>query len=125
MQKSVKLSARKNTRSTAISRRASKIRSGRSYWVEGKLIPARRKGGFPLAQPTLRPAACSVDLEQAGAALAAADAHGHHAPLGLAAVAFLQDVAGEPRAGHAAGMADPNRAAIDVVLCGGDAEPGA
>ncbi len=35
----------------------------------------------------------SIDLEQSGAALAAADAHGDDAPFGLAAVAFLQDVA--------------------------------
>src|SRR5215472_13401787 len=64
----------------------------------------------------------SINLEQARAALAAADAHGHDAPLGLAAVAFLQDVAGEPRAGHAEGMADRDRAAVDVVLLGIDAE---
>src|SRR5262249_56521379 len=64
----------------------------------------------------------SVDLVQARAALATADAHGDDAPLGLAAMAFLQDVAGEPRTGHAEGMADRDRAAIDVVLGGIDAE---
>src|SRR6202012_2229670 len=60
---------------------------------------------------------------QAGATLAAADAHGHHAPLGLAAMAFLQDMASEARAGHAEGMADRDRAAVDVVLLRIDAEP--
>src|SRR5579871_163799 len=64
----------------------------------------------------------SVDLEQSRAALAAADAHGDDAPLGLAAMTFLQDVAGEPRARHAEGMADRDRAAVDVVLGGIDAE---
>src|SRR6478672_5291310 len=64
----------------------------------------------------------AVDLEQAGAALAAADAHGHDAPLGLAARTFLEDVASETRAGHAEGMADRDRAAVDVVLGGIDAE---
>src|SRR5436190_2255367 len=44
------------------------------------------------------------------------------APLGLAPAAFLQDVAGETRAGHAEGMADRDRAAVDVVLLGVDAE---
>src|SRR5437899_11560027 len=63
-----------------------------------------------------------IDLEQAGATLAAADAHGHDAPLGLAPAAFLQDVAGETRAGHAKGMADRDRAAVDIVLLGIDAE---
>src|SRR6185437_11068603 len=56
-------------------------------------------------------------FEQAGAALAAADAHRDdrvfHVP---APAAFLEDVAGEARAGHAEGMADGDRAAIDVVL---------
>src|SRR5690349_18651251 len=63
-----------------------------------------------------------VDLEQAGAALAAADAHGHHAPLGAAALAFLQDVAGAAGAGHAEGVADGDGAAVDVVLLRVDAE---
>src|SRR6185437_13125208 len=67
--------------------------------------------------------AVSIDLEQTGAALATADAHGHHAPLGLAPAALLQDVAGEPRAGHAERMTDRDRAAIDVVLGRIDAEP--
>src|SRR6185369_12928931 len=64
----------------------------------------------------------AVDLEQARAALAAADAHRDDAPLGLAPAAFLQDVAGETRAGHAEGMADRDRAAVDVVLLRIDAQ---
>src|SRR2546430_4532893 len=63
-----------------------------------------------------------IDFKQAGAALAAADAHCHHAPLGLAPAALLQDVAGQPRAGHSKRMADGDRAAVDVVLVGVDAE---
>src|SRR5689334_24078628 len=63
-----------------------------------------------------------IDLEQARAALAAADAHRDDAPLGLAPAAFLQDVTGEARAGHAEGMADRDRAAIDVVFLRIDAE---
>src|SRR5882757_1972916 len=73
-------------------------------------------------RPTGRAEISAVDLEQARAALAAADAHGHDAPFGLAATAFLQQVAGEAGAGHAEGMADRDRAAIDVVLLGIDAE---
>src|ERR1700693_2512874 len=64
----------------------------------------------------------AIDFEQAGAALAAADAHRHHAPFRLAPTSLLQDVAGQPRACHAERMADGDRAAIDVVLVGIDAE---
>src|SRR5450756_2215582 len=72
--------------------------------------------------PALPEDALAIDFEQAGAALAAADAHGDHAPLRLAPAAFLQEVARAPRAGHAEGVADRDRAAIDVVLLGIDAE---
>src|SRR5688500_269177 len=41
-----------------------------------------------------------VDLEEAGGALATADAHGDDAPLRLATDALLEDVAGAARAGH-------------------------
>src|SRR6059036_1806096 len=68
------------------------------------------------------PGALAVDFKQACAALATADAHSNDAPLGLAPTTLLQDVAGEPRAGHAEGMTDRDRAAIDVVLLGIDAE---
>src|SRR5580692_11896435 len=55
-------------------------------------------------------------LEQTGRAHAAADAHGHHGIFGLAAAALDQGVTGETRAGHAVGVADRDRAAIDVDL---------
>src|SRR5580693_1511403 len=63
-----------------------------------------------------------INLEQPRSALATADAHGHNAPLGLATVALLQDMAGEPCAGHAKRMADSDRAAVDVVFLGIDTE---
>src|SRR6266481_3632932 len=69
-----------------------------------------------------RNAGSAVDFEQACAALAATDTHGDDAPLGLATTSLLQDVAGEPRAGHAEGMTDRDRAAVDIVLLGIDAE---
>src|SRR5215813_3001154 len=62
------------------------------------------------------------DFKQARSAHAATDAHGHHAVFRLAPPALDQDVAGEPRAGHAVGMADRDRAAIDVELVRIDAE---
>src|SRR5262245_29141709 len=62
------------------------------------------------------------DLEQAGSAHAAADAHGDDHVLGPAPAAFDQDVAGAARAGHAEGMADRDRAAVDVELLVGNAE---
>ena len=65
---------------------------------------------------------CLEDLEEARRALAAADAHRHDAPLGLAALAFEQEVADAARARHAEGVADRDRAAVDVVLLGVDAE---
>src|SRR4051794_31235672 len=61
-------------------------------------------------------------LEQTRGAHAAADAHGHHRVFGLAAAALDQGVAGEPRARHAVGMADRDRAAVDVDLVRIDAE---
>src|SRR2546423_448287 len=64
----------------------------------------------------------AVDLEETGGSLAAADAHRHDAPLGAAALTLLQDVTGAARARHAERVADRNRAAVDVVLLGVDAE---
>src|SRR6267378_232274 len=64
----------------------------------------------------------AVDLKQAGAALATADAHCHDAPLCLAPTALLQDVARKPRAGHPKGVADSDRAAVDIVLVRIDAK---
>ena len=56
------------------------------------------------------------NLEQPRRAHAAADAHGHDRELGFAAAALDQRVTGETRAGHAVGMADRNRAAVDIDL---------
>src|SRR6185312_3613193 len=63
------------------------------------------------------------ELDQPGSAHAAADAHRHHAVFGLAPLTFEQDVAGHARARHAIGMADGDRAAIDVHAIVRDAEP--
>src|SRR4051794_35774469 len=62
------------------------------------------------------------NLEQTGRTHAAADAHGDDRVPGLAATALDQRVTGEPRARHPIGMADRNRAAIDVKLLRVDAE---
>src|SRR5262249_12095230 len=61
-------------------------------------------------------------LEQPRRAHAAADAHGDDDVLRLAAAAFDQGVAGAACAGHAVGVADRDRAAVDVQLVVGDAE---
>src|ERR1700732_1922380 len=87
-------------------------RSPRCWCGWSRLVPAQVRTGPGSA----------VDFKQTGATLAAADAHGHHAPLGLAPAAFLQDVAGQPCAGHPERMADGDRAAVDVVLLRIDAE---
>src|SRR5882672_6183190 len=62
------------------------------------------------------------DFEQTRRAHAATDAHGHHAVFRLAPPALDQEVAGQPRTGHAIGMADCDRAAVDIELVGIDAE---
>src|ERR1700704_1623294 len=62
------------------------------------------------------------DFEQTRRAHAATNAHGHPAVFRLAPPALDQEVAGQPRAGHAIGMADRDRAAIDVELVGFDAK---
>src|SRR3954470_7220790 len=64
----------------------------------------------------------SEDLEQAGGAHAAADAHRDDAVLGAAPLALEQDVAGHPGAGHPIRVADRDRAARDIQLVVGDAE---
>jgi len=78
--------------------------------------------GFPpRAIQTWRSSA--VDLEQAGAALAAADAHGHHAPFRLAALALLEQMAVRRAAPvMPKGWPIAIEAAVDVVLVGIDAE---
>src|SRR6266702_501368 len=62
------------------------------------------------------------DFKQAGCAHAAADTHGHDAVLRLAPPPLDQEVAGQPRPGHAVGMADRDRATVDVELVRIDAE---
>ena len=48
--------------------------------------------------------------------MAAADAHRHNAPLGVTSLAFEQEMADAACACHAEGVADRDRAAVDVVL---------
>src|SRR6516165_5391276 len=62
------------------------------------------------------------DLEQAGRAHAAADAHGDDAVLCLTAPPFDQNVAGKPCSGHAVGTPQRDGAAVDVELFWVDAE---
>src|SRR5258705_13682436 len=62
------------------------------------------------------------DFEQTRRARAATDAHGHDSVFCLATPALDQEVAGQPRACHTVGMADRDRAAIDVQLVPIDAE---
>src|SRR5258705_10339260 len=64
------------------------------------------------------PACCSsVDnFEKSCGAHAAAHAHGDDGVLGLAPATLDQGVAGQPCSGHAVGMANRDRAAIDVEL---------
>src|SRR5260370_2664904 len=62
------------------------------------------------------------DLEQSRSAHAAADTHGHHAISGLATASLDQKMSGEARSGHAIGVADRDRAAIDVELFWIDAQ---
>src|SRR6266704_823400 len=70
------------------------------------------------------PARCSSvdDFDKAGGAHAAANTHGYNSILGLAPAPLDQGVAGQPRPGHAVGMADRDRAAVDVELFRVDAE---
>src|SRR5438552_11953938 len=56
------------------------------------------------------------DFKQTRRAHAAADAHCHHAVFRFAPPALDQEVAREPCPGHAVGMTDGDRTAIDVEL---------
>src|SRR3990167_3207427 len=58
----------------------------------------------------------SEDLEHPGGAHATADAHRHAHPLGAAALAFDQRVAGQALARHAVGVAHGDGAAVHVEL---------
>src|SRR5712691_1859758 len=62
-------------------------------------------------------------LEQARGAHAAADAHGADDELRAAALAFDERVADHPGAAHAIGMADRDRAAVDIEPVHRDTEP--
>src|SRR5262245_56052672 len=58
----------------------------------------------------------SAQLEQPGRPLAAADAHRHDAVPDLAPLHLVGQRADQARAGHAVGVAERNRAAVDVQL---------
>src|SRR5690606_18582843 len=73
-----------------------------------------RRAGWPLP---------SEDLEQSRGALAAADAHGHDHVLHATAPALDQRMPHQPRAADAVGVADRDRAAVDVEPVVRDAEP--
>src|SRR5581483_954353 len=62
------------------------------------------------------------DFEKARSAHAAADAHGDDSVFCLAATSLDQRVADQPRSGHAVGMADRDRSAVDVQFFRVDAE---
>src|SRR6266446_6591245 len=62
----------------------------------------------------------SVHLEQSRRPHAAADAHGDDGAPGAAAPSFDQDMAGHTRSAHAKGMADRDRAAVDIETFLGD-----
>src|SRR5438093_3346663 len=59
----------------------------------------------------------SVDnFEQASSTHATANTHRNNSILGLTPAALDQGMAGHPRSGHAVGMTDCDRSAIDVKL---------
>src|SRR5437899_346973 len=94
----------------------------RSIWGarSHRQVPEMKRGAADPAAPLRTKAFARFrsmhDLEQAGRAHAAADAHGDDDVLGLAPAALDQGVAGAARAGHAERMADRDRAAVDVQL---------
>src|SRR5579862_9552488 len=88
---------------------------------KARFIAETLSAATPLRPPG-SPVALLHDLEEARGAHAAADAHGHDDVLGLAPAALDEDMAGAARAGHAEGMADRDRAAVDVQLVVGNAE---
>mmetsp|Transcript_21061 Transcript_21061/g.81578 ORF Transcript_21061/g.81578 Transcript_21061/m.81578 type:complete len:451 (-) Transcript_21061:3205-4557(-) len=69
-----------------------------------------------------RPSGSLEHFEHAGRAHAAADAHRHADTLGTAALAFDEGVAGQALARHTVGVADRDRAAVDVELVHRDAQ---
>src|SRR5690606_5678228 len=72
--------------------------------------------------PELSRAGRSENLEQPRGAHAATDAHRHDDVLGAAPLAFHQHMPRQASTRHAEGMADRDRAAVDVVDVGIDAE---
>src|SRR5262249_22212933 len=86
--------------------------------------PSRRlaASGEAARRPTTRASVLAVRLEEPRGALAAADAHRHHAVARLAPEQLVGDGANHARARHAERMADRDRAAVDVELRGIDAQ---
>ena len=86
----------------------------------GSFLRTRDSGsGISKSEPAERDL---VQLEDAGGAHAAADAHGDHAVAGVAALHFAQQRRGELGAGAAQRMAERNGAAVDVHLLGIETE---
>src|SRR5262249_50154047 len=74
--------------------------------LPGQRVPSLRSGDKKKSRP----------LKQSRGALAAADAHGYHAVAGFAASHLVGHGSHHARAGHAKGMSDGNRSAVDVQL---------
>src|SRR5258706_4227841 len=86
--------------------------------------PSRRLADHPSRRDgrAIRTRYLAVRLEETRRALAAADAHRHHAVARLAAQQLVGEGADHARARHAEGVADRDRAAVHVELRGIDAE---
>src|SRR5579872_646887 len=112
------------TRRRTVDAALGRLRTGADRPVCARLsrLRYRRYGGG--AVPPLRSAGAGLgNLEQAGGTHAAADAHRADDELGAAPLSFDQRVPDHPRPRHAIGMANRDRAAIDVQLVVRDAEP--
>src|SRR5258707_5236724 len=86
-------------------------------------VPLFSECGFYTAADRRNPPEASNHLEKTRGAHAPSDAHGDDDVLRAAALALYQCVAGEPRSGHAVGVAEGDRAAVDVQALVRDAEP--
>src|SRR4051812_33488815 len=107
---------------TSSPRRRGPIRRVVSLWhCGGRLLFSTNARGYGSRPSPGRPWLLQ-HLEQTRGAHAAADAHGNNGVFRLAAAAFDQRVAGEARTRHAVGVADRNRAAVDIDLVRIDAE---
>src|ERR1700693_3915655 len=82
-------------------------------WAKALFAPCPR-GPVSGATAWARFALPTLQLEQAGGAHAAADAHGDDGAPGPAPPPFDQNMPGEARSAHAERMADCDRAAIDI-----------